>query len=211
RITIEDQGTGIAPTVLPHIFDPYFTTKAKGTGLGLSTVFSIVRRHDGHTGVQSSVGVGTCFTIHLPARPDVHGSGPSGFEPAPRGQGRLLIMDDEPSVRALLERILTHLGYEVCSTADGAEAVERYREARQAGKGYAAVILDLTIPGGMGGAEAIRLLREYDPEVKAVVSSGYSTGAVMAEYRSWGFQGMIAKPYTVQQLARLLQQVLAEP
>jgi len=120
-------------------------------------------------------------------------------------------MDDEPSVRALLERILTHLGYEVSSAANGAEGVERYREAHQPGRGYVAAILDLTVPGGMGGTEAIRLLREYDPAVEAVVSGGYSTGAVMAEYRSWGFQGMIAKPYTVQQLARLLEQVLAEP
>jgi CheY-like chemotaxis protein len=209
RVRVVDEGVGIAEELLPKIFDPYFTTKQKGSGLGLSTVYAIVRSHDGHVGVHSKPGAGATFTIHLPARPDLAAATEPAVERPCRGHGRILVMDDEESVRAMLGKMLVSLGFEACFATEGEEALRRYREALAVGRGFDAVILDLTVPGGLGGQETLQRLRESDPGVVALVSSGYSTDPVMAEYAAFGFRGVLTKPYTVAQLSEALRDIIA--
>ncbi|MEI7730585.1 MAG: ATP-binding protein [Verrucomicrobiota bacterium] len=209
-ITIQDTGTGIAPEHCQRIFDPYFTTKKQGSGLGLATTYSIIRKHEGNITVQSELGRGTTFQIHLPASstPTV-----APAEPPPEplaGQGRILIMDDEEPIRSLVIRMLQPLGYEVKAAADGAEALRIYEEARAAHQPISVVILDLTVPGGMGGLEALQRLRALDPHLKAIVSSGYSEDPVMAHHREHGFDAMVTKPYRLQEFTHTLQEVLKQ-
>jgi PAS domain S-box-containing protein len=209
RVSIRDQGEGIPEELLPHVFDPYFTTKREGKGLGLATVYSIIRNHDGHVSASSVPGEGATFTIYLPAT--VGGVVETAPEEAvtSSGRGRILVMDDEESIREVAGEILSLLGYEVDFARDGAEAVEQYRRAREGGYPFSAVLMDLTIPGGMGGREAIGRLREIDESVVGVVSSGYSNDPIMADYRSFGFSGVITKPYRVAELKKVLDEVVA--
>jgi PAS domain S-box-containing protein len=209
RISVMDRGEGIPEELVPRIFDPYFTTKKEGKGLGLATVYSIIRNHDGHIGVSSSPGQGTAFTIHLPAT--VSGrveAAPEETATTP-GRGRILVMDDEESIREVAGEMLSYLGYEVVFARDGAEAVELYRLAREGEHPFSALLMDLTIPGGMGGRDAIALLREMDQSVVAVVSSGYCNDPIMADYRAYGFSGVITKPYRLTELKRVLDGVIA--
>ena len=210
RISVEDHGVGIKPEHIAKVFDPYFTTKQKGTGLGLATSYSIIKKHDGIITVESTLGVGTTFHVYLPAS---HKPAPprqeSKSELVP-GQGRILVMDDEAIIRELAMTVLAHLGYEVETVADGAECIKVYTAARDAGRPFTALVMDLTIPGGMGGKETIKRLREIDPTVRAVVSSGYSSGPEMANYREHGFRGMVAKPYKIEELAKALQMVITD-
>ena len=220
RISIRDHGSGIAPENLSRIFDPYFTTKSAGSGLGLATVYSIVRKHDGLIQAESTVGEGTVFHIYLPAfgtRPPASAAGPGAAAAGTNGQdsaqpavahGRILFMDDEVVLQELVGAMLEYLGYEVVCAADGEAAVRRFEEARQAGKPFSAVILDLTVPGGMGGFEALQRLRVLDPEVRAIVSSGYSNDAIIANYQGHGFSGAIAKPYQMTELSEVIRQVI---
>jgi CheY-like chemotaxis protein len=207
RISIRDTGVGIPPDILPKIFDPYFTTKEKGTGLGLSTAYSIIRKHDGFITAKSDVGIGTTFTIYLPVSsryPEIK------IPPKPStlvGRGRVLLMDDQDLIRDLACELLTDLGYEVCAVKDGAEAIEVYREAQETGKHFEVVVMDLTVPGGMGGQEAILKLRQIDPNVRAIASSGYSNDPVMAEYHKYGFVGVLPKPFTLDELIGALNAV----
>jgi CheY-like chemotaxis protein len=209
RITVEDHGAGIPREHLAKVFDPFFTTKPKGSGLGLSTSYSIVKNHGGHIGVESDPGVATTFTLLLPAAT----GRPAAVEARPErpagGHGRILFMDDEAPIRAFAAEALGSFGYEVECAADGLEAIERCRAARQAGRGFDLAILDLTVPGGMGGGEAIKRLREIEPHLSAVVSSGYFEDPVLAEFREHGFQGAIAKPYAVESLQETVARVLA--
>jgi PAS domain S-box-containing protein len=213
RVTIRDEGVGIPPEDLPRIFDPYFSSRERGSGLGLAAAYSIVQRHGGAIRAESAPGRGTTFVVHLPAA-----AGPSeeteAFEALsaaePRG-GRILVMDDEALVRVMIGDMLRHFGHEAVLTSDGAEAVEAYRRAFRDGARFAAVILDLTVPGGMGGREAMRLLLAIDPDVRGIVASGYSNDPVMAEYRKHGFRGVVAKPFRLDELRRTLRQVLAPP
>jgi len=212
QITIADTGVGIKPEHLPRIFDPYFTTKQMGSGLGLAAVYSIVNKHRGAVDVDSQLGNGTTFRIWLPAaREEVAAT--AAAAPA-RGnvalKGRVLFMDDEESIREMAAFLLRRFGFEVVCVADGAEAVKRYDEAQAAGDPFVLVIMDLTVPGGMGGRETIAQLRSIDPKVKAIVSSGYSSDPVLANYREHGFCGVAAKPYEVADLARVLREALAE-
>jgi signal transduction histidine kinase/CheY-like chemotaxis protein len=212
HMAITDTGTGIAPEVLPRIFDPYFTTKKAGNGIGLATVYSIVRKHGGHITVESTNGVGTTFHLHLPASDDVANAEPptSGTAPTPVLSGRVLLMDDEAAIRRLATQMMQHLGLEVHSVADGVAAAEEYARAIRDDRPYDVVVLDLTIPGGMGGLQTLGRLREIDPEVCAVVSSGYSEDEVMASYRSHGFRAMVSKPYSIEELARALRPLLCD-
>ncbi|MFH1567197.1 MAG: ATP-binding protein, partial [Gemmatimonadota bacterium] len=210
RLEVEDEGTGIPPGHLQRIFEPYFSTKQRGSGLGLATVHSIIAHHDGHVSVRSSLGVGTTFTVWIPAAEEAGPAAARSGEPVPHGTGRILVMDDDPAVRRLAGDMLRRLGYEVVTAADGAEALTRYREAAHGGGPFQAVLLDLTIPGGMGGRETMARLREMDPGVRAIVSSGYSNDPTMANARSFGFSGVVAKPYNVADLATIVHRVLAE-
>jgi signal transduction histidine kinase/ActR/RegA family two-component response regulator len=207
RVAVKDGGVGIRKEDLPRIFDPYFTTKKSGSGLGLATVYAIVKRHGGHVTVTSHEGVGSEFAVLLPAAD----AGPClGAERgvAPRGRGRVLVMDDEELVRRTARRMLEHLGYACELASDGAEAVAAYRSARLACRPFDAVIMDLTVPGGLGGKDALRELLALDPQVKAIVSSGYSEEPIMADYRRHGFCGIVMKPYAVEELAQALHAVV---
>ncbi len=205
EISIEDQGVGIPETIIQKIFDPFFTTKQKGNGLGLATSLSIVQKHNGHITVRSQAGVGTTFHIYLPVSPEQV----STEEKVERnklitGEGRILVMDDEEHIRDLATEMLSNLGYSVITAVDGAEAIELYKEAMVSGNPFSMVILDLTIPGGMGGKETVQKLMEIDTEVKAIVSSGYSNDPVLANFREHGFKGVISKPYRIRELSEIL-------
>jgi len=210
KITVADQGVGITPENLPKIFDPYFTTKAKGTGLGLATVYAIIKGHGGVIQVESQPGEGTTFTMFLPATVGKN----LASRPTPLlstdGKGRILVMDDEESIRILLDKILRRIGYETSLARDGFEAVAAYSQAKESGRPFSAVICDLTIRGGMGGREAIKELIAIDPQVKAIVSSGYSDDPAMADYEKYGFSGVIAKPYRINELSHVLQEVITQ-
>jgi PAS domain S-box-containing protein len=207
RITIQDHGIGISREHLPKIFDPYFTTKQKGSGLGLATSYSIVKKHGGHIIAESMLGVGTTFTFYLPATKEAQAR-TTPDERIPLGTGRILIMDDEEEVRITTGEILKRLGYTIELTDDGARAIECYREALAGGRPFDAVIMDLTVPGGMGGKDVVLKLREMDPEVNAIVSSGYSNDPIMADFRKYGFKGMVTKPYRIRDLGVTLHEVL---
>jgi PAS domain S-box-containing protein len=208
KISIEDRGIGIGKEHLSKIFDPYFTTKQKGSGLGLATSYSIIKKHDGHIAVESDLGVGTTFHLYLPAAAATSPARTVREETLLTGTGKILIMDDEPTVREVAAEILRSLGYEVEDARDGAEAITMFTEAGKSGKGFDAVIMDLTVPGGMGGKDAVRKLLEIDPGVKAIVSSGYSNDPVMADYKKYGFQGMIAKPFSIAGLSKTIRAVM---
>jgi PAS domain S-box-containing protein len=207
-ITFQDQGRGIAQESLTKIFDPYFTTKSKGSGLGLTMSYMIIKRHDGHMTVESEVGRGTTFKIYLPATEEVPAETDNReFRPA-MGDGRILVMDDEESLRKVAEKMLLKLGYAVQCARDGAEAIKYYKRAKKSGQPFDAVIMDLTIPGGMGGKKTIAKLLEIDPGAVAVVSSGYSTDPILANYEKYGFCGAVTKPYRIEELSWVMHDVL---
>ena len=210
RITVKDSGTGIPQEYLQKIFDPYFTTKQKGSGLGLATVYSIVKRHTGHVAVESRLGSGTTFSVYLPASEQARTAPLNEDDLSRSGNGRILIMDDEEMIRAVVRKMLEALGYRVEDVEDGQAAITRYQEALASDNPFDLVIMDLTIPGGMGGREALEKLRAIDPRIKAVVSSGYSNDPVMAEFRQYGFSGVAAKPYKIQDLARVVRDVISK-
>jgi signal transduction histidine kinase/ActR/RegA family two-component response regulator len=207
RVTVSDTGIGIPKEALPRIFDPFYTTKEKGSGLGLTTAYSILRHHDGMITAVSEPGEGTTFSLYLPVSRDAV---PRDAKPAENSRkGRVLVMDDEAMVREVALEFLGHLGYEGEAVVSGEEAIAAYRVAREAGRPYSAVIMDLTIPGGMGGKAAVRKLRDLDPDVRAIVSSGYSNDPVMADPGKFGFRGVIAKPYRMRELGEVVDQVLS--
>jgi len=211
QIRIADNGCGIATDALPRIFDPYFTTKKDGTGLGLSICHSIVNKHGGQISVQSVLGSGTTLTIQLPASHRKNTKQPSSglMDMKPSDQNaRILIMDDDQMIIDLSKQILEHLGHEVVTSGDGKTTLEHYRKAMAEDKPFDIVILDLTIPGGMGGKETIKQLLCMDPDARAIVSSGYSHDPVMAEYQDYGFKGVIVKPYQVEDLKKIIQETL---
>jgi PAS domain S-box-containing protein len=202
KIAFQDPGTGIPDAELPTIFDPYFTSKPGGSGLGLTTAYSIIKRHGGHITVQSQVGIGTTFDVYLPA---VGEEAPKTVKETPRafaGKAKILVMDDDEMIRDLLRQMLLRMGYTVEVARDGNEAIELYRRAIDSG------ILDLTVPGGMGGKETIDRLRQMDATVKAIVSSGYSNDPIMSDYQKYGFNGVVAKPFNFQALGKTIAELL---
>ncbi|MFA5266505.1 MAG: ABC transporter substrate binding protein [Methanoregula sp.] len=209
KITIADKGSGILKENLTRIFDPYFTTKAKGSGLGLSTALSIIRKHSGHIEIESEPGKGTSVHIYLPAsEKSLNGSTTGNGQPV-HGSGRILVMDDEEAILDMASALLSHFGYRSSVALDGEEAIALYKEASAKNDPFAAVIMDLTIPGGLGGKETIARLVEFDPRVKAIVSSGYSTDPIVANFRQYGFVGILTKPYTAKEMSEIIKKVLS--
>ena len=209
KLIFKDEGCGIPEADLKNIFDPYFTTKSGGTGLGLASTLSIVRRHGGHILVQSEVGVGTAFTLYLPSTGKTPTEGEASKDARPRSHpgDAVLVMDDEQMIRSLSSQILVHLGYQVTTCANGEEAIALYRQAKGKGSPYFAVIMDLTIPGGMGGKEAAQHIVAFDPSAKLIVSSGYSNDLALSDSASYGFCGAVVKPYKVAELAQALEKL----
>lgn len=208
KMTVRDYGCGIPPDIVPRVFDPYFTTKQSGTGLGLAAAYAIVAKHRGHITVQSQVGAGTTFCIYLPASEQPPSAEPQTGRKLHSGSGRILVMDDEEALRRLLARVLEQVGYQVECNRDGAEAIALYEAARASGRGFDALLLDLTVPGGMGGKEAAARLRETDPSVPLIVLSGYSDAPILSEFRKYGFDAVLRKPWTPAELSEVLQQVI---
>jgi two-component system cell cycle sensor histidine kinase/response regulator CckA len=210
-IAIADSGTGIPQQYLTRIFDPYFTTKQKGSGLGLATSYSIIRNHGGMIDAKSRAGKGSTFSICLPAS-EVEVEKKAFQTPAPVAgrQGRILVMDDEEVVRLVVATMLESLGHEVTCAADGEDAIEKFIQARESGRPFDAVILDLTVKGNMGGEQAAAKLRETDPGARIIVSSGYSDSQVVSDYRSYGFAASLNKPFTIEALRDTLSALLCQ-
>lgn len=209
KISVEDQGAGIKEDDLGKIFDPFFSTKSGGHGLGLATSYSIIRKHNGDLCVQSQTGVGSRFDFYLPAfrKESARSSEPSQNKPV-TGEGLVLVMDDEESIRDLMVASLGRLGYEVVSSKDGAEAIAYFKQHETAGNAFDLVILDLTIPGGIGGAETISQIRTINADVKAICSSGYSNDKVMLNCNEYGFDRALAKPYRINDLSEALHDLI---
>jgi len=211
-VTIQDSGPGIPEEMLARIFDPYFTTKAQGSGLGLATSYSIIRKHGGTLTVRSKQDQGAAFTFCLPATQSeaerTHFQ-PRAPLPSPGVTHRILFMDDDDMIRESMGEILEDIGYTVTLVRDGREALEALHRARKDNQTFDVAIMDLTIPGGMGGVETVGRLRAVDPLLKAVVSSGYSTAPAMAHYREYGFDAVVAKPYTVTELQHVLDRLMS--
>jgi two-component system, cell cycle sensor histidine kinase and response regulator CckA len=211
KLSFSDHGEGIPPENQEKIFEPFFTTKKDGTGLGLTTSLSIVRHHGGHIQAFSTPGHSSTFVVYLPAcppKPEVPLAEVPPDEICFHGE-RVLVMDDEPSIRLLVTKMLRHLGFgEVATAADGQEAIRLYEEARVAGRPYVVVIMDMTVPGGMGGQEAVARLVALDPAVRTVASSGSTSEIAGGQYKKLGFCASVDKPYTLEQLARTLWLVL---
>jgi len=208
RISVEDRGTGIPQKHLQKIFDPYFTTRTEGSGLGLATTYFIIKKHGGYITVESKVGAGTTFHIYLPAAPGRISSMTKSSQELCAGKGRVLVVDDERMIRNVLRKMLEHLGYRAEFASSGEEAIELYVRAMECNAPFHAVILDLTIPGGMGGKETVGELLKIDPGVRAIASSGYSNDPVMSDYKNFEFKGVISKPYSIEELSEILHRTM---
>jgi len=208
-ISVKDSGIGISEQYLGKIFDPYFTTKEKGSGLGLATSYSIIKNHNGMINVSSTKHKGSTFFIYIPALDEKieEDSVKPAIEAAARRTGRVLLMDDEQLVRDVAGELIKALGHDVEFASHGIGAIEKYETARQSGKTFDIVILDLTIRGGMGGVETVQQLLNLDPHVKAIVSSGYSDDSVIANYISQGFKAFLKKPYDIIALGEVLNKM----
>ncbi len=212
KITVEDEGEGIPPGHLSKIFDPFFATKHRSSGLGLAMAYSIIKNHDGYIGVESELGSGMKVYIYIPAsnKKMEEKGGIVAEGGVLRGSGRVLIVDDEEMIREITGEMLGHMGYEIEYASDGSEAIEVYKRAKEEGRSFDVVIMDLTVLRGIGGEEAIAKLREIDPNIRAIVSGGYSDDRVMSEYKDHGFKGFISKPYSMRDLGAVLYKVINE-
>ena len=209
RISIRDHGPGIPSEHVERIFDPYFTTKSSGTGLGLAVSHTVIQNHGGFIKVESDPGRGATFHVYMPRstrRVAVQPAPPT--QAIPRGTGRVLVMDDERAIATVTASMLRSLGYQAEIVSDGEMAVERYAAALESGSPFDALIMDLTVPGGMGGAEALALLRELDPSVCAIVMSGYADTGLLADFHHVGFSGRLAKPFSLRDLATTVHDLL---
>ena len=211
KIIIRDEGVGIDQSQLERIFDPYYSDKTSGSGLGLAMVYSIINKHDGQVSVTSELGKGTEFTIFIPAtRTDQlpHTDETAVNVVSELETKRILVMDDEEVVRAVISEMLEMIGYRVETASNGQEAIDLYQQLLKTQEPIDLVILDLTVPGGMGGAETIEKLYEIDPQIKAIVSSGYADKPVVANYTDYHFKGSLLKPYSLNQLRDVLNKIL---
>jgi len=210
KIIISDQGHGISEENLVKIFDPYFSTKKKGSGLGLATSYSIMEKHGGSIAVKSEPGEGTNFVIHLPAYTKTSQREDTEKQELKSGQGYILIMDDEEYIRDLVKDMVEVLGYDAETASDGEKALAAFERAQNTEHPFKAILIDLTVPGGMGGKETIQKLIEIDPDVRAIVASGYSTDSILANYGDFGFKGILQKPFRLEQVSEMLHKVINE-
>jgi CheY-like chemotaxis protein len=212
QITFQDEGTGIEPRHLDRIFDPYFSTKQTGSGLGLAVTHSIINKHGGHIAITSQPGRGTTATLYLPAlmtKLPIEAISPTPTAPSePLCPARILVMDDEEILRSAVAELLELEGYEVVTVANGEEAFAAYQLSLEEGRTFSAIIMDLTIPGGMGGQEAVQAILRLDPQARCIASSGYATDPIMANYAQYGFRGVVKKPYNFRQLQETLAEVI---
>ena len=208
KVSLVDRGVGIPRDLLDKIYDPYFTTKHEGNGLGLAVTHSIIIQHKGHIAADSKQGQGTTVTIYLPAFKQKKLK-EQKEEPLPvGGKAKILFMDDDKMVRTMANEMLSHYGYEVFLAQDGQEAITLYRESLKDGAHIDLVIMDLTVPGGMGGKEAIKEIIAANPQVKAIVSSGYSNNPIMANYGEYGFSAAVSKPYRQEELIKVINRII---
>ncbi len=209
-VSVRDEGKGIPPGIQKQIFDPYFTTKETGTGLGLFSVYNIIDKHDGWITVKSKVNKGTTFTFYLPAAVG------AVIQPYLRdlqlilGEGRILVIQDDELNRNALRQLLEDLGFEVSSATDGTEALELLKEAQSVGKQFRAAVIDFIISGEMSGADSLQHIRQIDPKIKAIIMSGHTNMPVMTNYRDYGFQGRLVKPFAASELSAALNNIFAE-
>jgi CheY-like chemotaxis protein len=208
KVSIKDEGVGIAPKDLEKIFDPYFTTKPQGTGLGLTTSYSIIKNHNGAITVESQFGEGSVFSFYLPALEVSLNSYAAESKNSKNRAGKILVMDDDEAVRTVVTQLLKGFGFQVQCAATGNETIEAYKNAFLEGAPFDVVIMDLTIPGGIGGKEALKILKETDPQIKAIVASGYSNDPVMANFKDFGFRGVIVKPFNIDEVLRVIESVM---
>jgi PAS domain S-box-containing protein len=209
KISIADEGHGIPEEHLTKIFDPYFSTKQKGSGLGLSTAYSIILQHKGRIEVESGAGAGTVFHVYLPAVSSQKDVKKEAVEKPAVLNRRILVMDDDESVLKYIKRLIEMFGYDVDVAVDGNDAIRAYSDAMKTGAPFDAVIMDLTIPGGMGGRDAIKKLLEIDPGANAIVSSGYSNDPVISDYKDYGFNGFVLKPFNMDELNKVLHETMS--
>jgi len=212
-LTFTDEGCGISAADLEKIFDPYFTTKPDGNGLGLASAHSIITKHGGHIGASSVLGKGTTIIIHLPSSeekyPEYQAEVVAKVAEGERG-GSILVMDDEEMIRNLAAAMLAEMGYQVTTCENGVDAIAHYRTAMDSGAPFSAVIMDVTIPGGMGGREAAEKILSVDAKANLIVSSGYSNDPIMADFTAYGFVAAVAKPYRFSQLELVLGSLPAD-
>jgi signal transduction histidine kinase/ActR/RegA family two-component response regulator len=206
RIEVIDKGPGVPAHIREKLFQPYVTSKEQGSGLGLASAFSIARKHEGLITYESTSS-GSAFSIWLPAVPKQESQPRENIQEMSQGSGRVLVMDDNEGILKMLARALTHLGFQPTTVADGESAEIALRTALEGAQPFSVVILDQTIPGGIGGAEALKLLRKVDPKVKAIATSGYTEGETMANYQDFGFDGVLRKPFRIQDLSRVLREL----
>jgi PAS domain S-box-containing protein len=211
KVSIQDQGVGIAKEILPQVFDPYFSSKQmgqeKGMGLGLTVAYSIIKNHGGSIDIASQPNTGTTVSMYLPASDRQIVSPEAGAELTPMANNKILVMDDEAMLRDVTRDILEMVGYRVETACNGEEAIQIYTQAQRGDSPFGAVILDLTVKGGMGGRETIKRLQEIDPDIKAIVVSGYSNDPVMSNFKEYGFFDALHKPYRLEDLERSLRAV----
>ena len=210
KITFTDTGSGIPEKNIDKIFDPYFSTKRTARGLGLAICHSIISKHDGNISVQSVVGKGTTFTIYLPASLQTDQAAAPSEEDLAEAEckAQILIMDDESMIRDMLKQMLEHQGHEVVLAQNGHEAISLYQEYFKSGRSIDIIIMDLTIPNGMGGKDAVQEILRINPEAKVIVASGYSNDPIMANYRDYGFKASIIKPFQLAELNKTINTVL---
>jgi PAS domain S-box-containing protein len=208
RISVKDSGTGIPGDILPRIFEPFFTTKTKGHGLGLATSYSIINRHGGIIDVQSQLGKGSTFFVYLPASKDFDTSEKGIPCQAFKGTGTILVMDDQAVIRETVSNMLSSLGYSVVCKDNGKDTIDYFVAETMAKRKIAGMILDLTVPGGMGGKETIHEIRKLDRTIPVIVSSGYFDDPVIADPAAYGFMASIRKPFTKGELSEILSKIL---
>jgi len=208
KISIEDSGIGISEKHLSKIFDPYFTTKDKGNGLGLASAYSIITKHGGHIEAYPLGKKGTVFNIYLPTSSRSVIEVKKVKQPIHAGKGSVLVMDDQEPILRMVGRMLNKMGYEAAFAIHGNQAIDMYQEAYESNNPFDIVILDITVPGGLGGASTMPELIKIDPQVKAIVSSGYSNDPIMANFKDYGFCAVVPKPYTKNELSEILNDIL---